>query len=1550
MNIKLMSASRTETSMIRGLITLLLIGFSTLGWAQALPPVFDKSFSPATIGPGSVSTLTFTIDNDSLASPVTDLAFTDVLPAGMTIADAPGIFTDCVNMLISAPAGGGTISASDGRLSANAECTVSVNVTTAVLGVSMNVSGDLTSSLGNSGPAAADLTVDSDRPGFSKSFSPSSVNFGDRSTLTFTIDNSLGPDNRFNLQFTDQFPIGMRVADPANASTTCGGGVLNAMPGNDTFSYGPLFGGDATIAANAVCTVSVDVDTSAAGMLGNVSGELTSVPLGPSEGSGRAAATLEVLVDSELLLQKSFNGDPLPAGNVVSLEFSIANLDRTFAATNISFTDDLDVTLSGLAATNLPLNDVCGAGSQLTGSSVLTLTGGSLGPDSNCVFSVDLQIPAAAVAGEYINTTSNISGDLGGSPVTGSPATDSLFVSDAPLLSKTFLQNPVGAGDVFSMEFTITNVSTTSAATDITFQDNLSAFLSGFDIVALPASGFCGAGSIAFTFQSIGETFLQINGANLAAGASCTFQVDLDSAPGTPTGDYLNTTSAISATVDGTTMVGQTASDTLTLAGAPRLDKVFTDDPVLPGDIVTLEFTIEHAEGAAGDATGITFTDDLNAVLTGLSAVGLPMNDICGAGSQISGTTNLTFTGGTLTPGSSCTFSVSLQVPAGAVPGVYDNITSDLSAQVAGVNTLGAAAGNSLIIGGLTFSKAFTDDPVIAGETVTLEFTIDNTSSAADVTGMFFTDNLSAVVAGLTAVAPLPMDPCGAGSQITGTTTLIFTGGNLLAGESCTFAVTLQVPAAVADDSYLNTTSNLIATVGGNAVTLPPASDALTVNSSILLFSKAFTDDPVAPGDTVTLEFTLTNQDAAQSVTGITFTDDLSAALSGLAAVGLPMNDVCGAGSQLSGASLLTLTGGNLGPSASCTFAVTLQVPAGAPTGSFVNTTSQASGSAGGVPVTGAPASDTLLVQSVGFSKAFANPLTTGSTTTLSFTIQNNGMNMLDSISFSDDLGAVYPGLVAVGLPANDVCGTGSQVSGTSLLTLTGGNLPPGGSCTFMVTMMAPAGGIVGMFTNITSDLFVMGLPLAEPATADLQVIGIPDLTITPPATDFGDVLVGTSSAGMDVLLENTGNDDLNISAITAAAAPFALTGTTCADVPFTLTAGTSCTLSYNYSPTVTGPAMQMFAVTSNAPDSPDNFTLQGNGIQPAIAVTPGLLDFGDQLITTTSGVMTATVANTGTADLNVMSITPAAAPFAQSGGSCMAPPFVLAPGTNCTLDFTFSPTATGPAMQDLSIVSDAPSTPDTLGLQGNGTQAGLGISPNPLDFGNVNITTTANLPLTLTNTGDGELTITAIGDPLAPFAVNAGTCGALPIVLAPAAQCDLDISFSPTVTGPAMATFDLTSNAPTSPDSVTLNGNGVQPQLVLGLTDIDFDIVTVGVTESVPLVLMNVGDGDLTVTDITDPLSPFAVLPGTCGVVPFILASGAQCELEVTFRPTASREFLSSFDVVSDAADSPATVNLRGIGLLVEVPVLNQWTLMLLAGLLLLVAMRSGRIRIRSR
>ena len=489
--------------------------------AQTSVPDFSKAFSPSTIGSGSASTLTFTIDNSGGVK-VTDLAFSDTLPAGMTIATPANAATSCVGGVLSAPDGGTTISLSGGRVGTANSCTVTVNVTATT--TATNTSGDLTSSGGNSGTAMATLTVDGARPGFSKSFSPSSIPLGGTSTLTFTIDNSAG-GSFAQVSFNDPLPAGMVIASPSNAASDCTSGLPAAgADEEDTIFFGGV------VLASTTCTASIDVTTNITGRFVNVSSELqvgTSNPVS----SGVATAVLDVPVD---FLSKSFTDDPVAPGGSVTLEFTITNPDRVDSATNITFTDDLSF-LTGLTAAGLPLSACGGTLAGSAGDTFLTFSGGTLAPEASCSFSVTLSVPASA--GDFTNTTGAITATIDGVGVVGNTATDVLSVSPIPTLTKEFLDattglpGPLGAGDSVKLEFTITNTSPTSTATDITFVDVFDA-----DVLqtatSLPVNGvFCGASSTA-TFTPLfnppqDATFparLVIAGAELAAGGLVYFR------------------------------------------------------------------------------------------------------------------------------------------------------------------------------------------------------------------------------------------------------------------------------------------------------------------------------------------------------------------------------------------------------------------------------------------------------------------------------------------------------------------------------------------------------------------------------------------------------------------------------------------------------------------------------------------------------------------------------------------------------------------------------------------------------------------------------------------------------------------------------------------------------------------------------------------------------------------------------------------------------------------------------------------------------------------
>ncbi|MGH9346744.1 MAG: beta strand repeat-containing protein [Vicinamibacterales bacterium] len=592
------------------------------------PPTFDKSFAPATIAAGATSTLTFTIDNTASADVATALAFTDTLPAGVTVAGTPNAATTCTSGTVAATAGAGTISLSGGQVAAGASCTVTADVTSTTAGMHTNTSGDLTSSSGNSGTASDTLTVNPPPvPTFSKSFAPDTIASGGTSTLTFTISNTTSLVAATSLAFTDTLPAGVTVANPANASTTCTNGTLTATAGATSIS---LSGGE--VAAGGSCTATADVTSSTAGSHVNTSGALTS-----SAGtSGTASDTLTVSAAPGF--SKSFAPDTIAGGGVSTLTFTIDNSGGSLAATSLAFTDTLP---AGVVVAN-PANgaSTCTGGTvtATAGAGTIGYSGGQVGVGASCTVTADV---TSSTAGAHANTSGALTSSAGSSGT----ASDTLTVSPAPTFSKSFAPDPIVGGGVSTLTFTIDNSGGSLAVTGLGFTDTLPAGV----VVANPANGAstCTAGTVTAT---AGAGTISYSGGQVGVGASCTVTADVTSS--TP-GAHVNTSGALTSSGGDS----GTASDTLTVSPPPTFTKSFAPASMVPGGVSTLTFTINNT-GSGLAATALAFTDTLPAGVT----VATPANGAatCTGGTLTAadGATTITYSGGQVGATSTCTVAV----------------------------------------------------------------------------------------------------------------------------------------------------------------------------------------------------------------------------------------------------------------------------------------------------------------------------------------------------------------------------------------------------------------------------------------------------------------------------------------------------------------------------------------------------------------------------------------------------------------------------------------------------------------------------------------------------------------------------------------------------------------------------------------------------------------------------------------------------------------------------------------------------------------------------
>ena len=101
-------------------------------------------------------------------------------------------------------------------------------------------------------------------------------------------------------------------------------------------------------------------------------------------------------------------------------------------------------------------------------------------------------------------------------------------------------------------------------------------------------------------------------------------------------------------------------------------------------------------------------------------------------------------------------------------------------------------------------------------------------------------------------------------------------------------------------------------------------------------------------------------------------------------------------------------------------------------------------------------------------------------------------------------------------------------------------------------------------------------------------------ISLTPASLTFGTQNVGTTSAGQQVTVRNTGSATVTLGSISTSG-DFART-TTCGSA---LAAAASCTVTVTFTPTAAGSRAGALTVNSNAPGSPHTAALSGTGFDP---------------------------------------------------------------------------------------------------------------------------------------------------------------------------------------------------------------------------------------------------------------------------------------------------------------------------------------------------------------
>jgi Abnormal spindle-like microcephaly-assoc'd, ASPM-SPD-2-Hydin/HYDIN/CFA65/VesB-like, Ig-like domain/IPT/TIG domain/Cep192 domain 4 len=477
------------------------------------------------------------------------------------------------------------------------------------------------------------------------------------------------------------------------------------------------------------------------------------------------------------------------------------------------------------------------------------------------------------------------------------------------------------------------------------------------------------------------------------------------------------------------------------------------------------------------------------------------------------------------------------------------------------------------------------------------------------------------------------------------------------------------------------------------------------------------------------------------------------------------------------------------------------------------------------------------------------------------------------------------------------------QVQGSCIV---GVAIKPGDSCALVLHVAPTTSGLqTGTFT-ITDD--APDSPQQVPLYATAGPTPQPAVVVSPNPVAFGDVAVG-SRGKQNFTITNVGSADLHVSDTTASA-PFSVSGVVGSCIPGApIAPGDSCVGELDFDPTAPGSATGSMTVTDDAPDSPQVVPLSGTGVSPAVSVSPASVAFGDVRVGTTA-TQAVTVTNTGNADLHISALGVPAIPFGIGTQTCNGA--TVPPQQSCVIDVTFHPAQTGPASGTLGIADDAPGGGQSVPLSGTGTEPAISITPNPVAFGDVPTGAVGKQTVTIQNTGTADLTLTSFGV-TGPFAINAaGNACTFNSPIPPTGTCTTEVDFSPTTLGPASGVLSVSDDAPGSPQTVPLAGNGVAPAVSLNPTSINFGDVRVGDFKADLLTVTNSGTGDLHVSSIATA-APFSVDFDNCSGI--TVAPDGTCDLFVRFTPTQTGPSAGSLSIVDDAPGSPQTVPLAGNG-----------------------------------
>lgn len=350
----------------------------------------------------------------------------------------------------------------------------------------------------------------------------------------------------------------------------------------------------------------------------------------------------------------------------------------------------------------------------------------------------------------------------------------------------------------------------------------------------------------------------------------------------------------------------------------------------------------------------------------------------------------------------------------------------------------------------------------------------------------------------------------------------------------------------------------------------------------------------------------------------------------------------------------------------------------------------------------------------------------------------------------------------------------------------------------------------VGPYSEVDTD--VASGNQTQPAAWTVSSAAVSDFSLQLSPSGASVTQSGTVTVGLSTTTVGSTSQSLTLGVTNLPA------GVTATFAPTSITSGqtTDLTLSASSSAQPGSYTATVVAASSTSNHSvPLSLTVTAAPTGPSVTLRPGLLQFNDQTVGSVSSPQTALLMNSGSGQLIISSIALAAGSDYMLSQACGSIPLILNSLVPCDIQVSFAPTTTGARPGQIIVYDNAPDSPQTITLTGNGTAA----QPST---GTVNVNATLNGAPLPAGTNIFEYTLsgpsTYSGEAAYSFSVTPGTYSvAFSGVPSYLTLASVTPSSSQSVAAGGAVSFTLNFTAPNDfypPEFLHANG-GITPQVL---------------------------------------------------------------------------------------------------------------------------------------